>query len=81
VRLGMLTSPLPGLPLQEVARWAAYAGYEALEVAAWPGGPTGPGAASHLDPAAFGAADAGRVRADSPAMGSRCLRSPTTRTR
>jgi sugar phosphate isomerase/epimerase len=62
VRLGMLTSALPGLPLEEVARWAESAGYAALEVAAWPRGATGPGAAAHLDPTEVGPADAERVR-------------------
>ena len=62
MRLGMLTSALPALPLDEVARWAESAGYEALEVAAWPSGATEPGAATHIDPARFGPADAERMR-------------------
>ncbi|OZM77215.1 sugar phosphate isomerase/epimerase [Pseudonocardia sp. MH-G8] len=63
MRLGMLTSALPGLPLEELARWAETAGFEALEVAAWPAGATVGGAADHLDPVGFGPGDAERVRA------------------
>ena len=62
MRLGMLTSALAELSLEEVARWAAATGFEALEVAAWPAGASGPGAASHLDPARFGPPDAERLR-------------------
>jgi sugar phosphate isomerase/epimerase len=36
VRLGLLTAAFPELTLDEVAAWAAGAGYEALEIACWP---------------------------------------------
>lgn len=36
MKLGMLTACLPHRSLEEIAEWAADAGFEALEVAAWP---------------------------------------------
>ncbi|HRA44772.1 MAG TPA: sugar phosphate isomerase/epimerase [Phycicoccus sp.] len=36
MKLGLLTAPFEDTPLSEVAAWAASAGYEQLEVAAWP---------------------------------------------
>jgi sugar phosphate isomerase/epimerase len=36
MKLGMLTACLPDLSLEQIAAWAGDAGYEALEVAAWP---------------------------------------------
>lgn len=36
MKLGLLTSPFEDTPLINVARWAASAGYEQLEVACWP---------------------------------------------
>jgi sugar phosphate isomerase/epimerase len=36
VKLGLLTAAFPELTLDEVAAWAAGAGYEALEIACWP---------------------------------------------
>jgi sugar phosphate isomerase/epimerase len=38
VKLGLLTAAFPSLSLDEVAAWAAGAGYEALEIACWPAG-------------------------------------------
>ena len=38
MKLGLLTAALGQLPLPEIAAWAPQAGYEALEVAAWPSG-------------------------------------------
>jgi len=38
VKLGLLTAAFPDLTLDEVAAWAAGHGYEALEIACWPGG-------------------------------------------
>ncbi len=38
MKLGLLTAAFPDLSLEEVAAWAASAGYEALEVACWPAG-------------------------------------------
>ena len=48
MKLGMLTACLPDRPLDEIARWAAGAGYEALEVAAWPAIGDRPFTATHL---------------------------------
>jgi sugar phosphate isomerase/epimerase len=36
MRLGLLTAPFPADPLETVADWAAGAGFEMLEVCAWP---------------------------------------------
>jgi len=36
VKLGLLTAAFPDLTLEQVAEWAAGAGYEALEIACWP---------------------------------------------
>ncbi|MGD0020197.1 MAG: sugar phosphate isomerase/epimerase [Candidatus Limnocylindrales bacterium] len=52
MKLGFLTAPFPQTPLMEVARWAAGAGFEVLEVACWPvaSGPTRRYAGtSHID--------------------------------
>ena len=38
MKLGLLTAAFPDLSLDEVARWAAANGFEALEVACWPSG-------------------------------------------
>jgi len=38
VRLGLFTAAFPGRTLEQVAAWAADAGFEALEIASWPGG-------------------------------------------
>ncbi|MCC7321739.1 MAG: sugar phosphate isomerase/epimerase [Rubellimicrobium sp.] len=38
MKLGILTAPFPDTPLDEVARWAAGAGFETLEIACWPQG-------------------------------------------
>ena len=62
MKLGFLTACLPSLPLAEVAAWAAGAGYQALEVAAWPGVPGRDWEATHIDAAAFGPFDARAVR-------------------
>ncbi|GAA1841569.1 MULTISPECIES: sugar phosphate isomerase/epimerase family protein [Pseudonocardia] len=63
MKLGMLTACLPDRPLDEIARWAAGAGYEALEVAAWPAIGDRPFTASHLDVVAFGEHEADATRA------------------
>jgi hypothetical protein len=47
MQLGLFTACLPWLTLDEVADWAASAGYEALEVAAWPSGGDHPHHATH----------------------------------
>jgi sugar phosphate isomerase/epimerase len=36
MKLGLLTAAFPSLSLEEVAKWAAANGFEALEVACWP---------------------------------------------
>ncbi|HHV62441.1 MAG TPA: sugar phosphate isomerase/epimerase [Firmicutes bacterium] len=36
MKLGFLTACLPNVPLEELVKWAADHGFEALEVAAWP---------------------------------------------
>jgi sugar phosphate isomerase/epimerase len=62
VKLGLLTAALGQMSLQQVAVWARQAGYEALEVAAWPVGSEHIHQAAHLDVAGFTADDAARVR-------------------
>jgi sugar phosphate isomerase/epimerase len=63
MRLGFLTACLPGLSLDAIAGWAAGAGFDALEVAAWPRIGSREFEASHLDVRDFGPGDAERVRA------------------
>ncbi|MSW42880.1 MAG: sugar phosphate isomerase/epimerase, partial [Actinobacteria bacterium] len=36
MKLGLLTACLPDRSLDHIIEWAAAAGYQALEVAAWP---------------------------------------------
>jgi sugar phosphate isomerase/epimerase len=62
MRLGLFTACLGRRTLPEVAAWAAGAGYDAVEVAAWPVGSEHVHQAAHLDVARFTAADAARVR-------------------
>jgi sugar phosphate isomerase/epimerase len=62
VKLGFLTACLPGDSLEQIADWAAAAGYQALEVAAWPDGGDRPFTATHLRAASFGAGEADRLR-------------------
>jgi sugar phosphate isomerase/epimerase len=38
MKLGLLTAAFPELSLEEVAEWAAGAGFETLEIACWPAG-------------------------------------------
>ena len=45
MKLGLLTAAFPQRALGEVAAWAAGAGFEALEIASWPG--------AHLDVSSF----------------------------
>ncbi|CAM02531.1 sugar phosphate isomerase/epimerase family protein [Saccharopolyspora erythraea] len=54
MRLGMLTACLPEWTLPQIAAWASRAGYEALEVAVWPGTGGRDFEASHLPVAGFG---------------------------
>jgi sugar phosphate isomerase/epimerase len=63
MRLGFLTACMPGAALADIAAWAEGAGYEALEVAAWPRIGDRDFTASHLDAAGLGQAGADDVRA------------------
>lgn len=49
MKLGLLTACLPELSLAEIVSWAAATGFEALEVAAWPGVQDRDFTTSHLD--------------------------------
>ena len=62
MRLGFFTACLPGLPLEDIAGWAAAHGYDALEVAAWPASGDRGFTASHVDAANLGGQEAERVR-------------------
>src|ERR1700722_1016022 len=62
VKLGLLTAALGQMPLHDIAAWAPQAGYDALEVAAWPVGSQHIHQAAHLDVANFAVDDAARVR-------------------
>jgi sugar phosphate isomerase/epimerase len=62
MKLGMLTACLPGLTLEAIATWASQAGYQALEVAAWPDQGDRPFTATHLKAESCGPADAERIR-------------------
>jgi sugar phosphate isomerase/epimerase len=63
MRLGFLTACMPQAELADIAAWAETAGYEALEVAAWPRIGDRDFTASHLDAAGLGQAGADEVRA------------------
>jgi sugar phosphate isomerase/epimerase len=63
MRLGFLTACMPGAALADIAPWAEGAGYEALEVAAWPRIGDRDFTASHLDAAGLDQAKADEVRA------------------
>jgi sugar phosphate isomerase/epimerase len=62
MKLGLLTAALGQLSLPEIAAWAPQAGYQTLEIAAWPVGSQHIHQAAHLDVANFTAGDATRVR-------------------
>jgi sugar phosphate isomerase/epimerase len=49
MNLGLFTGCLPHLSLDDVAAWAASAGFDALEIGAWPADETRDGASCHLD--------------------------------
>jgi sugar phosphate isomerase/epimerase len=53
MKLGLLTAALGQMSLQQIAAWAAQAGYQALEIAAWPAGSEHIHQAAHLDVARF----------------------------
>jgi sugar phosphate isomerase/epimerase len=63
MKLGFLTACLPKQSLGEIAAYAAAAGYEALEVAAWPALGDRPFTATHLNVAGFSQSDAEQVNA------------------
>lgn len=48
MKLGFLTACMPERSLEQIVPWAAEAGFEALEVAAWPALGNRPFTASHL---------------------------------
>ncbi len=48
MKLGFLTACLPDSSLEDIASFAAGTGYEALEIAAWPGSDTRPFTATHV---------------------------------
>ena len=62
MKLGLLTACLPQRSLEEIAGWAAGAGYEALEVAAWPDLGQRPFTATHLKVDGFDQQQAEDVR-------------------
>ena len=81
MKLGFLTACMPERSLEDVAAWAGANGFEALELAAWPGAGTGPSWRGHLAAEAFDTAEAERVRRRArAATGWRSRRSPTTTT-
>ena len=62
MKLGLLTAAFPELSLEEVASWAGANGFDALEVACWPGGGGERrryAGVTHIDVESF---DAGEVR-------------------
>ena len=63
MKLGFLTACLPKQSLGAIAAYAEHAGYEALEVAAWPALGDRPFTATHLDVADLTQAGADQVRA------------------
>jgi len=62
VKLGFLTASLPDLSLEQIVAYAAGAGFEALEVAAWPDLGDRPFTATHLKAEHFGPGEAEQVR-------------------
>ncbi len=62
VKLGFLTACMPERSLEQIAAWAVRAGYEALELAAWPTIGERPFTASHIAADAFDEREAERVR-------------------
>jgi sugar phosphate isomerase/epimerase len=69
MKLGLLTVCMPERSLEDVAAWAGAAGFEALEVAAWPSLSDRSFSASHLAADRFDEAEAERVRAALDANG------------
>jgi sugar phosphate isomerase/epimerase len=63
VRLGFLTACMPERTLEDIATWAGNAGFDAIEVAAWPEIDDRPFTASHLRVERFGEGEAEQVLA------------------
>ncbi len=61
MKLGLFTACLGRQSVDQVANWAAQAGYQALELAAWPAGSAHVHQAAHLNAANFTTADAARI--------------------
>ncbi|MBI4600788.1 MAG: sugar phosphate isomerase/epimerase [Planctomycetes bacterium] len=64
MQLGFVSAILPDLKLEDVARFAAEAGYECVELMCWPPGKAERRYAgvTHVDATSFGAAEARRLR-------------------
>ena len=62
MKLGFLTACMPERSLEDIARWAGENGFEALELAAWPGAGNRPFVARHLAPEAWDGAERERVQ-------------------
>jgi sugar phosphate isomerase/epimerase len=63
MKLGFLTASMPERSLEDIAAFARAEGFEALELAAWPGEGNRPFVARHLAPEAFDGAERERVQA------------------
>ena len=63
MKLGFLTACMPDRSLDDIAAWAADAGFEALEVAAWPDLGDRPFTATHIHADGLTAAKADDIRA------------------
>jgi sugar phosphate isomerase/epimerase len=62
VKLGFLTACMPERSLEDIARWAGEHGFEALELAAWPGAGDRPFVARHLAAEDWDGAEADRAK-------------------
>ncbi len=62
MKLGFLTACMPERSLEEIAAFASAQGFEALELAAWPGAGNRPFVARHVAAEAFDGAEEARVR-------------------
>ena len=63
MKLGFLTACMPERSLEDIAAWAGANGFDALELAAWPGAGNRPFVARHIAADAFDGAEGDRVRA------------------
>ena len=62
MKLGFLTASLPNLGLEELVKWSSEAGFETLELAAWPIDSTRDYKARQIDAANFNVDEAKRVK-------------------